>query len=148
VSGEPLIVGFGSPHGDDRAGWCVVEQLLAAGVSGRLVRIARTPADVWDWCDPHRELTLCDAIADGAPPGRVRRWTWPDDSFPARYAGTHDLPLSEVLDIGASLGCLPERVTICTISGAAFVPGSEPSPAVLEAALQLADELRGALCHA
>lgn len=148
MSGNRLIVGLGSPHGDDQAGWRVIDHLHAAGLSQDEARAAPTPAALWDWCSSQCDLTVCDASDDGAAPGRIHRWRWPDDPFPARASGTHDLPLSEVLAIGVTLGCLPTHVTIWTISGAAFGAGRETSPEVLTASARLAEVLRGALCHA
>jgi hypothetical protein len=66
---------------------------------------------------------------------------WPDDAFPARRCGTHDLPLDDVLALGVQLSCCPPRVTIWTISGKDFRPGGDSSTAVQAAAIALADVL-------
>lgn len=137
-----LIVGLGSPHGDDQAGWLVVEQLQARGVSAAQARKALHPADVWDWADAATHLILCDAEAGPFPPGTRRRREWPADELPAaRPTSTHATALHEVLALGRTLGCCPARVEIWTIAGGSFEPATAPSLAVVAAADILAAEL-------
>lgn len=140
----PLIIGLGSPHGDDQAGWCVIQALHARGVSPDCARTARTPADVWDWCQQTSPLTICDACLAATLSGEIRRFTWPTDRLPITPGGTHTLSLAEVLSLGRELNTIPETVEIWTIAGSEFVPSSSPSAAVLKAAALLAEQLAGA----
>ena len=148
MTGLPLIVGLGSPHGDDQAGWCVIDALLDCGISTDQARAARTPAELWDWCDRHRSLTICDAGVDCGLAGSTHCWSWPEQSLPLSRGGTHDLALGDVLTLGQMLGMSPERVTIWTITGTAFLPHSPPAEAVVNAATGLAVRLAEGLRHA
>lgn len=148
MTGLPLIVGLGSPHGDDQAGWRVIERLHAHGVPGNQARMARTPADVWDWCDRDRPLTLCDACVNAGAPGTLNKWRWPADRLPVARGGTHDLSLGEVLSLGRELGTIPADVVVWTITGGCFEPGGEPAGMIRAAADALADQLVGELRHA
>lgn len=139
---RPLIVGLGSPHGDDRAGWLIVEHLLAAGISSDNAKTAAHPADLLDWCDTARPLFVCDACASVGTPGAIHRWDWPGElPVDVKFRGSHDLPLIPVLELGAQLGRLPAKVVVWGITGAAFQPDSPMSPAVEEATRRLAARL-------
>jgi hydrogenase maturation protease len=136
---RPLIIGLGSPHGDDQAGWRVIDRLHARGFPRDRARPARTPAEVWDWCQRADSLTICDACVDGRTTGRIQGWTWPDDRLPMTHGGTHTLSLAEVLALGRELDTLPATVQIWTITGTMFTPNAAPSPAVFAAAETLAE---------
>jgi hydrogenase maturation protease len=148
MSSEVLIVGLGSSHGDDQAGWRVIERLHARGVSTGRARVAKTPTELCDWCRSDYRLTVCDASSGPGRPGMVRSWIWPDHALPVMRSGTHDLPLGEVLELGKNLGCIPPQVRIWTVSGIQFEAGAEPSEQVLIAAHALADHLFGGLVDA
>ena len=74
--------------------------------------------------------------------GQRHRWTWPtDDLLRTRSSNSHQLGLTEVLSLAATLRRLPPVVEICGIGGGEFRPGSEPSPLVRAACQQLATQL-------
>src|SRR5579885_1569269 len=95
-----LIVGLGSPHGDDQAGWRVISALHARGFPVTSARAASTPADIWNWCRSDHDLTICDANADGHPAGTLRSIVWPTEALPTHSHGTHSLPLGTILELG------------------------------------------------
>jgi hydrogenase maturation protease len=62
MSGATLIVGIGSPHGDDQIGWRIAEALMAEHRVGWIIRTARSPTDLLAWLDDKVErLVICDA---------------------------------------------------------------------------------------
>lgn len=139
---RPLIIGLGSSHGDDQAGWLVIDRLLAMGADEGSVRKAAHPADILNWADANRSLTICDAGYPGGQPGRIGRWSWPHDPLErSRLCGTHDLPLADVLALGSQTGCCPERVEIWTIEGAVFAAMTAVTPAVDAGARTVAEAL-------
>ncbi|WLD10379.1 hydrogenase maturation protease [Planctellipticum variicoloris] len=145
----PLIVGLGSPHGDDQAGWLVIDWLHTLGADVQSARKAVHPGDLWSWAEAGRALTVCDAGHANGQPGRVGRWTWPEDRLEgSRLGGTHDLPLADVLMLGRQTGCCPERVEIWTIEGVQFEPLGAVSPAVAEGARRVAETLWRGVDHA
>lgn len=115
-----LIVGIGSPHGDDQAGWLVAEHL--AGKLDRAdvaVRKAALPAALLDWLDGTDRLIVCDACRGLGRSGKVKRWTWPDrELVDVAWSGTHDLPLPAVLQLADRLGRLPQFVVVWSVEGA------------------------------
>ena len=139
VTGTPVVIGLGSGHGDDSAGWMVVDRLRSAGWPDDQARSAVHPSDLLDWCAPDRPLVLCDACEGSGPVGTLRCWRWPDAAWPLPpMRGTHDLPLPAVLELGRITGRLPPEVTVWTIEGRDWAPHADVSPAVAEAAVTLA----------
>jgi len=101
---QTLIVGIGSPYGDDQAGWRVVEQLQRTLDTNRdhqiEIRLARTPGDLLNWVNRDQQLILCDACQGNKPTGTIESWSWPAEGLSeVDWAGTHDLGLSTVLKL-------------------------------------------------
>jgi hydrogenase maturation protease len=116
------IIGIGSPFGDDRIGWEVIEALRGSA----LLRRFGSEAIVADCCDrPGGRLIplltdadfgiLIDAMRSGSPPGTVRRLT-PDDITPAEPASgpvsSHGFGLGQALALARTLGTLPSRLAV------------------------------------
>ena len=144
-----LLVGIGSPHGDDRVGWLVARQVAARSGDALAVRCARTPSELLDWLGGLDTLIVCDAIICDRPPGTWQSWTWPASQIElAQFSGSHDLPLAGALALAAELGQLPARVQIwaMTINDAQRL--SDVSAAVAAAAEKVAQQICGELCHA
>lgn len=145
---SPLIAGLGSPHGDDQAGWLVVERLHRLGVSHHDARIMHSPSDLCHIGNSTRPVLVCDAGHNGRAIGTVDRWEWPKQSLPFSRGGTHDVSLDDALSLGVQLGTLPSAVTIQIINGRDFRPLSEPSADVVTAAERLAAQLWSRWYHA
>jgi len=139
---RPLVVGIGSHHGDDIAGWLVLDQLQAIGISPQyLVRI-RHPAALLDVAEPDRQLILCDACHGLGQPGSIRLWNWPTDLLiSTRHCTSHDVSLPDVLQLGVRLGALPQLIAIWGIEGLNWEPGSGHSPEVSQGAVAVANRL-------
>lgn len=130
-----LIVGIGSPNGDDAAGWHVVE-----GLTHRVRKAARTlvlgdPSQILSHLDGCQWLGIVDACRSGLPPGSVLRMTWPDERLDTCTAGsTHALSLNNILQLAQTLGRLPGEVVIYAVeTGTATAPETEMSPEVASA---------------
>lgn len=141
MTNRTLFVGLGSPHGDDRAGWLVMDRLRDCGVAATDAVALQSPDEIWQHSTADRELAICDAAVDLGDVGTICRWVWPGVRLPEGRHGSHDLPLHEVLVLGQTLGMCPANVVIWTITGGCFVPDAEVSPAVRAAAVSLADSL-------
>ncbi len=131
----PLVIGIGSPHGDDRAGWEVVERLSALDLScsPHRLRKAAVPHDALDWFDPQTPTHVVDAIASQSD--RLLRFELARDSqgdlqtlltdqdegprsvaFPAlRSHSTHQFDLRSVLELAAALNTLPQCIVLWAI---------------------------------
>lgn len=140
-AGVTLVVGLGSPHGDDQAGWLVADRLAAESDENVIVRRADTPLDLMAWLEGVQRLVVCDACAPAGQPGRVHRWTWPAEEPRAggpglaalKSLGSHDFDLPSVLRLAETLGQLPLTVIIFGIEAEACRPHTEPLAAVLAA---------------
>jgi Ni,Fe-hydrogenase maturation factor len=73
-----LIVGVGSAHGDDQAGWLVADELARRLPDGSFisVRKASVPLDFLDWLENIKVLHLIDAIQESGCGNDVRRLQW------------------------------------------------------------------------
>jgi hydrogenase maturation protease len=152
-----LIVGIGSPHGDDQAGWRVVDALRAILSSAIEVREASTPSQLLDWLDCVGRLIICDACqvhrrvrddSAGATQS-VHRWQWPTLQVSMlRSAGSHSFGLPQVLQLAERLGRLPQDVIVFGIEGRQFDAFASLSPNVEElidkVVEKIADESGGA----
>lgn len=145
VTSRTLLVGLGSPHGDDQAGWLVVselEQRLGGNATKLACRLAKSPCDLLDWLDEVTHLIVFDACESPTQLGELRRWHWPEDRVVrTRSSNSHQLGLPEVLDLATTLGRLPAQVEIRTIGCAVFSPGTEPSSLVRDGCSRLAHQL-------
>lgn len=121
-----LVVGIGSPHGEDRLGW-----LAALGVKQRQfercdVRIAMTPADLLDWLQGYETVHVCDACRGAGSRAAVHRWQWPDGRIEAQtWSGSHDLGLAGILELAVEIGMAPAAIILWGLEA----PGCEPGAA-------------------
>ncbi len=158
-----LIMGLGSPHGDDQAGWLTVRR-IADRCDQRadiVVRTAVIPMDLLDWLDDIDILHVCDACQRMPSNDRYHRIDWKsrqgstvrNDNHPSvisagremnlltQRRGSHDFGLVEVLALAEATCGLPEFVTIWAIEGSGFQPGDEISEVTRTAAVDCADKL-------
>ena len=146
-----LLVGLGSPHGDDRLGWHIAELVESHDLSGLTIRRATSPSALIDWLEGVERLAICDACQGSGRAGTAHCWQWPDEALaPVRFRGSHDMGLAAVLGLADALGLLPARVTIWTIEGMAIRPvslqlDSDLSPAVLAAVPALVEQIENEL---
>lgn len=146
---RPLVVGVGNDdRTDDGAGLDVARELagrpsLPAEVrlwTGELTGLL----DVWR----RRPLViLIDAVRSGEEPGTVRRFT-PEDlagPCPGRTFSTHGISLPDVIDLGRTLGVLPDRLVVYGVESLDTRVGTGRSPEVRRgvrtAASRIASEL-------
>lgn len=142
-----LVVGLGSPHGDDQAGWMAIDRLQTKPLRGvQLVRLA-LPHDLLDRLDRIDALHVIDAAessegqftslcvrfeATNISEGVALSWQstnyYNHDAAIAnlvrpkglRSAGSHQVDVLTVLDLAACLRQLPQRVVLWTIPGSRF----------------------------
>ena len=138
-----LVVGIGSPHGDDQAGWRVVDRLAAdLDDESIAVRRATSPVHLLDWLEHIDRLILCDACRGLGQVGELRRWEWPNSELAeGAWSGTHDLSLTAALQLAERLGRLPQDVVIWSVEAASGDPLSGLSPPVTTVLPQLVSHL-------
>ncbi len=134
------VVGIGSPHGEDRAGWLVVDRLqpeweFRSSSGGASIRFekAAVPHDLLDWLDTADTVHVVDASMDAVP--SVRRYEVRANADSERLelvagdhsqtsqllhglrsSSSHQFDLLQVLQLGWSLRRLPRRLVLWTIS--------------------------------
>ena len=145
-----LIVGIGSPHGDDQIGWRVADSLRAVASPAVEVREASTPSQLLDWLDGVDRLIVCDACQArrqmaAEPAGdalRIHRWQWPTLQVSMlRSAGSHSFGLPQVLQLAERLGSLPSDVTVFGVEGSQFDAFASLSPDVESVVVQIVGQI-------
>ncbi len=107
------VIGLGSPFGDDRAGWGVIDLLRSHGLSGiDLIALDRPGHSLIHWLPDVDWLILVDAVSSDAPLGSVMRLD-PESLDEARSGiSSHGLQIAGALQLASTLDCLPSRVDI------------------------------------
>jgi hydrogenase maturation protease len=149
------ILGIGSPFGDDRAGWLVIDALqvavdarVLAGAGIHIAALDRPGAALLEHMRGFDCVVLVDAMRSGAP-GTIIAIDL-DELKTAGLWSSHALGVAEALALGATLDALPPEVLLFGIATGAGnlverdlrAPVSEP---VRRGALHLAAELAEAL---
>lgn len=154
-SGNPnsstLIVGIGSPHGDDQAGWCVAGGLLQGSCPARILALSE-PIQLVDHLADCQRLLVVDACQTGAAPGAISHLIWPDQRIEAQHDhSSHGIGVGHALRLAEQLGRLPPRVEVFGIQVADCSAVSDICDEVREAVQHLTDLLLdelGAMSHA
>jgi hydrogenase maturation protease len=136
-----LLVGLGSPHGDDQVGWLVIDE-IAQLIGGSTCRKAAAPSDLFDWLDPYGCIEICDAIKSSNPIVTIKSWTWPAQELDGiAFVGTHDLPLLAMLHLAERVGRLPPSVRIWGLAISQTRPFGPVSQDLLECVPQIARQM-------
>jgi hydrogenase maturation protease len=163
-----LVVGIGSPFGDDQVGWLVVnhiaqvvDQIAASRMSPRPaaldsaainVRCARVPLDLLDWLDDVSCLHVVDACCSDHSTAHLERLVWNSADSTAstanqftnldfRQPAGHDFGITDVLRLAESTGRIPPNVVLWAITGSQFAPDSCVSGAISTAVESLAEQI-------
>ena len=127
-----VVVGIGSPHGDDQLGWLVIDGLPARLPAGIAMHKARGGIELLEYLAGQDLGLIIDAVAPSGHPGRIRLFTWPCPELSASSpAGTHDLGLLEALQMAEAMGQLPGCLQVLTMEAKQTMPGADPSLEVL-----------------
>ena len=140
-----MILGIGSPSGDDQVGWLVVDALGELGLGdleGVVVdKLDRPGANLIPVLQDAAWVILVDAMQSGEAIGTIRRFgqqDWP------RYGGglsSHGFGVLGALLLARELGSLPGRVDLYGIEIASASPGDPPGEALRTAVQELARQI-------
>jgi hydrogenase maturation protease len=111
-----IVLALGSPHGDDRVAWDVVDRLANSGkFKGRTLKLT-SPFEIAAHVDSGLDMIVIDACRSDAPPGCVVRL---DESEMSRMrpgaSSTHGGSLVEALHLARALGRQPHRLTVLAV---------------------------------
>jgi hydrogenase maturation protease len=145
-----VVAGFGSPNGDDRAGWQLIERL-----GSRVpLRVAAEEGDVADnrvsmvrvrdgtalihELDGCRKLIVIDACRGSGPVGTISRFRWPDARIRRHHdRSTHEIGVCSALELAEQLGKLPPEVEVFGIE----IADDEPMGGIRGEVLQAIEKL-------
>lgn len=138
-----LIVGVGSAHADDQAGWLVADELTRQNPEGGFisVRKASVPLDLLDWLENVNVLHVIDAYDVAGYVEKLRKFRWLNgqmicqyDNAPAESVlnqqsarSSHGFSVPDVLRLAEKTGMLPETIVVWAIPGSNFQPGARLS---------------------
>jgi hydrogenase maturation protease len=141
------VLGVGSPHGDDAAGWRLVERLRQhPGLAAHVNTVE--PSRLLDHLGDCRRLILVDACRGDQPPGTLIRLQWPDPLLRSqRRRSSHALGLGDALSLAETLGWLPLQVIFWGVEVSQCDPGEGLTPAVRRALPKLERHVLDELGH-
>jgi hydrogenase maturation protease len=113
-----LIIGLGSPFGDDRLGWVALEALQAsaalAAAGGGNISFATLdrpgPSLLAQWRGADHVIVV-DAVRSGAPPGTRHRLEPAEVAVPESVS-SHGFGLAAALELARALNELPPRLVV------------------------------------
>ena len=142
------ILGVGSPFGDDRAGWLVIDALKAkldeherACAGLQLAALDRPGAALLEHLRGADRAVLIDAVRGAWAPGTVVRLD-PARLDANRQVSSHGFGVAEAFALGAALNALPPELTVLAIAIDGNSRSVDVSEAVRGAATRLACELQ------
>ena len=117
MTSTTLIVGLGSPYGDDKIGWVACEQLKMDIGHLSTVDFITCDRSGLEWLTKMShagQILFIDAMRSGEKPGTVRKidlntdqWT----GYPVKLS-SHGINIMEAIDVAKSLGELPDRISV------------------------------------
>lgn len=138
-----LVVGIGSAHGDDQAGWQVIDILAARKLTSARLRKAAVPHDLIDWIDDCHALHIVDACDSQQA---LLRCPLLDGQFSiatrTRSRSSHQFGIADVLHLAQSLQLLPEHVVLWAIPAGVFLPDREISDCCARQVVGCADRIQ------
>ena len=77
VKQDSIVIGLGSPNGDDQAGWLVADEISRRLGSEIVTRNLASPIDLTLAIEGWSRAVIIDAIRTDRDTDRPRRWEWP-----------------------------------------------------------------------
>jgi hydrogenase maturation protease len=138
-----LFIGLGSAHGDDQAGWAVIDHLRSVcSETVRAIKV-RNGSEILEAINSVESLVLIDSSAPNGAPGTLRWFSWPSLELEAQAPrNSHSIGMVEALRLAEVLGRIPRSVCIYTVEAESTELGHPMSRSVAEAAARLSSELR------
>lgn len=138
-----MVIGIGSPYGDDQVGWrvaeCVRQLPQAAGIE---VLMRDRPGNrLLEDLEGCASAILVDAIHSDAPAGTLHCLTIDSLTEVSSITSSHGFGLAETLSLGKALGLLPSWLLIYGVEiepGQATLLEAPLTPAVAAAVQRLA----------
>ena len=133
-----VVVGLGSPHGDDQVGWRVIELLQRQENLPAKAIVVREGSDLVTNLEGCRRLIIIDACRSGSQIGSITQLRWPDPQIVEdSHRSMHGMTASQAMRLAEQLGRVPASVEVFAVEIGECLPGRGLSPAVLDAAIEV-----------
>lgn len=149
---ELHVFGIGSPFGDDRLGWEVIDRLqhervLTPYIPHRLqlIRCDRPGMQLLEMMKPAQAAWIVDAVKSGSAIGTLHVFHNEDIEQVDTRLTTHAFGVAEAIKMGKILNMLPLQVTFYGIEIGASALVFELSPPIIAAIDELARRLQQAI---
>ncbi|MDG2220967.1 MAG: hydrogenase maturation protease [Rubripirellula sp.] len=139
---QDLVIGIGSPHGDDQVGWRVIAHLEQQGQGLAALQTLVDPIDLIEQLEGISRLVIVDGCRSGQEVGMLTRLEADDPRF-TEVTGhsTHRISLSETLDLARALGRLPGWVKVFGVEVGQCRPQAAMDPRLEQAVPRIAQEI-------
>jgi len=133
-----LVVGIGSPHGNDQLGWLVIDALAEAGLE-ETVQLLKLDAlhQLLPALEGVEVLLIVDAVVSGATLGILHRFDESQIEGDGVVSSSHTIDLTTLLDTAKALGWQPERLRLYGVEVGCVDMGSRIDGKVVSAVLEL-----------
>ena len=148
-----VIIGIGSPHGDDQFGWVVIDELATMDSGDAILRKINSPVDLIPELETYNRVILVDAsigLPRNEPFLKLMYMDAKDHKLIREMPGrsTHDIGLYLTLRMAESLGKRTDHVILWIGHGETFDKMSEMSSATSMAASECATTIAMEMCDA
>lgn len=112
------VIGVGSHHGSDAAGWLACEMLRAHATSTQIEwHSCRSPMQLPDLVVDYKTVVILDAVLSDKPIGQALLLRWPvkQETYDSTCS-SHGLGVIEALKLASTLGQLPLHTYILGIT--------------------------------
>lgn len=141
------VVGLGSPFGDDRVGWHLVELLQRRATPNlEAVALDRPGAGLLNWFIPEDHVVIVDALLSDGRVGQICAIDPAQLESANSALSSHQLDLGAIVRLAGALDCRPAGLDVYAIS-VGTLDGFDMSPAVVTAATELAVRLLDLACR-
>lgn len=151
--GTTIIIGIGSPHGDDQFGWTVVDHLASLNDADVKLHKISNPVDLIPELEAYERVILIDASVGLPQLTPFMRLDYADlvdrklvQEMPSQ--STHDVGLYLALRMAESLCKKTSHVSLWIGRGKSFAPMSKMNSTTAMAATDCAAAIAKELCDA
>lgn len=140
-----LVAGIGNPdRGDDGFGAAVIARLRdQVPLRVALLEPTGDPLSLLNEWDGFYAVILVDAAAPINEPGQIHRLDLAAGPLPRSWSpsSTHAFGLGETVELGRSMGRLPQHLLLYVVEGERFDTGAPLSPTVVAAVKDVAERI-------
>ena len=139
-----LFIGFGSYHGDDQAGWLVIDE-LSARIDNENAKFFKSKGNGLDWLNevtPDVRVIFIDGIKSDHSVGQIIEYNSDElDIVKDQGTSSHMFPIDESIKIATGLGLLNSDYKFYGIVLTQVEPFQEVSLPIKKACENLVDDL-------